>query len=665
MGRGDQDKRTRRAREQIDKALARRDVGSAIDAVLALDKAAREPLFAAVSPAFRHSLSDLHKTSAWARLHILAARAEQEPRLLLHGADAAGAASGRWLLFLACMRARDFARAGRIWNFLVESVTARAPTLARATAAWIRGQGHLDPQEVAEMDLDGLPALVVPEPRLGSESAGRPHVAPPAIPASPAEAHESLYVLFATQPPVIVAQTLRTWVERAPADLAASLRKQAGSLALRELLVQASSGNSLAPPAQLLARLSEAAKDELSEEILLATRLLITTVVAKTPKQGEAEALEALAAALVRTTQFEDLAEILARDFSRVRGLASLAVSVCQSALSRAASLADQRLFPLWVQALHLNAPPIEDEPEDRIGFPGPTWLQAASREVCRRGKSLVAYLNKLDPHARGKVLDSLLWGQPSEIVADIMDALWPDASEDLRRDLARMLYDLVEMAEEDSQRTLLGSHSFADMATVDRIALAASKADPDLPFLGAGGLSLWRRFGLRSLPYFAELLPYALAQTSQPSQRIEAVEAYVGNRVDIEAWLEVIRELSMGDATMLPSLIAETAHTMIERFRTDRVALARAINHTATLDVPFALVKNLAHAYQRAALADGTEPTPEDERAQVVLALMFGGKPKRSPAKGRAKRGRKVLRKPKPQDGSGQLELPLDGNEP
>ncbi|HEX7498942.1 MAG TPA: DUF6109 family natural product biosynthesis protein, partial [Polyangia bacterium] len=349
MGRGDQDKRERRAREQIDKALARRDLESAALAVLALDKAAREPLFAAVSPAFRRNLSDLHKTSAWARLHTLAARAEQEPRLLLHGADAAGAASARWLLFLACMRARDFARAGRIWNFLVESVAARAPTLARAIAAWIDGQGHIDPHEVAGMDLDGLPALAVPDPRHGVESAGRPHLAPPAIPASPAEAHEAIYVLFATQPPVIVAETLRTWLERAPADLAMTLRRQAGSLALRELLVQASSASSLALPAQLLARLSEGAKDDLAKEVSLATRLLITTVVAKTPKQGESEALEALTAALLRTTQLEDLPEILARDFARAPGFGFLAKGVCQSILARAALLPDGQLFPLWV----------------------------------------------------------------------------------------------------------------------------------------------------------------------------------------------------------------------------------------------------------------------------------------------------------------------------
>ena len=171
------------------------------------------------------------------------------------------------------------------------------------------------------------------------------------------------------------------------------------------------------------------------------------------------------------------------------------------------------------------------------------------------------------------------------------MDALWKDASEELRRELARMLPDLMEMAEDASINLLEGSHSFADMATVARLASAATKADPDLPFLAAGGLTLWRRFGLRSLPYFVELLPYALFQASQPGQRMEAVKAYIGNRVDIEAWLEVLRELSMGDAEMILSLIAETSQAMLDRFRDDRIALARALDYAAKSDVPLWIV--------------------------------------------------------------------------
>jgi hypothetical protein len=664
MGRGDQDKRERRAREQIDKALARRDVESAVDAVLALDKAAREPLLALVAPAFRHALPDMQKASAWARLHTLAARAEQEPRLLSHAADEATVANARWPLFLACMRARDFARAGRIWRLLVETVNARVPALARAITAWIGGQGHISPQDVADLDVDRLPALSAADPRHGTESRTQLHLAPPAQPTSSAAAKEALYLLFATQPPVIVAETLRAWLERAPTDVATTLRKQGGSLALRELLLQASSGTPLVVPAQLLARLGDGAKDDLAQEILVATRLLITRVASKTPKRGESEALDALASALVRTTPFEDLAEILARDFARVPELAALARVTCQSALSRAASLPDQHLIPLWIQALHLNAPRPEAEPEDQLGLSGPTWLQAASREVCRRGKALANYCSKLDGHARNRMLSSLRWGQPGEIVADIMDVLWKDASEEVRGDLARMLPDFIEMAEQQSEYQLQDSLSLADMATVERIALAASKADPDLPFLAAGGLSVWRRFGLRSLPYCAELLPYALSQASEPSHRFEIVQAYVGSRVDIDAWLEVIAELSLGEAAMLPSLMVETCHAMIERFRTDRIALAHAIGRIVKLDLPFSLLKDVAHAYQRAVLADSAEPTSEDEEAQTLLRLMLGDRPKKSPGKSRTKRTKKAPRKTDPRSGTGQLELPLDEND-
>jgi hypothetical protein len=659
MGRGDQDKRVQRAREQIEKSLARRNLESAVDAVLAVDKTSREPLFTLLSPAFRQTLSDLQKTSAWARLHTLAARAEQEPRLLLQGADEATAARARWPLFLACMRARDFARAGRIWKFLVVWVTARAPALARAIAAWIEGQGQIAPHIVADLNLDGLPSVDAPEPRLGP-----PRLAPPAAPVSAAQAEDALYILFATQPLTVVADTLRTWLDRSSTDLAKVLRTRAGSLVMRELLLHASAGDSLALPAQMLARMSEGAEDDLAQELLLATRFLMTTLVTKTPKRGEYECLESLAAALVKTNQFQDIAEILARDFARMPGLEYLALVICQSALSSAALLPDERLIPLWVQTLRLSAPPREVDVEERRCLPGPTWLQATSREVCKRGKSLTAYLDKLDLPARSEMLDSLLWCQPSDIVAEVVDALWKDASEELRRELSRMLPNLMEMAEEASLSVLSGSHSLADLAILDHIMSVADTADPDLPFLAAGGLTLWRRFGLRALPYFVELLPYALFQASQPSQRMEAVKSYVGNRKDIEAWIEAIRELSEGDSPMLPPLFAETSRMMLDRFRDDRIALARAINYTAKLGAPIALVKIIAHAYQRAALAeDGPGPTPEDERAQAVLALMFGSKAKESPAKPRTKRARKASRRPT--NPSGQLELPLDEKDP
>ncbi len=658
MGRGDDDKRARRAREQIDKAIARRDLELAIDAVLGLDKAAREPFLDLVSPFFRRTLPELHRASAWARLHTLAARAEQEPRLLARGSDEAGLAAARWPLFLACMRARDFARAGRIWKLLVECVTARAPALAPAITAWLDGQGRVDAKALVGLSLDVLPPPVAPDPRLGIESTTRPRLAPPAAPVSVEQAEGALFALFAAQPLPAVADTLMTWLDRATPELAEALRTRAGGLAMRELLIQARSAASLALPARLLARISEGEENALAPEILLATRLLLPAVMSKTATKEERESLQALAGALARTAQLKECAEAMARDFARTPGLASLALAICEGALSAAASLPDARLFSIWEQTLHLNAPPPQAHMEDQLCFPGPTWLQAASREVCKRGQALAAHLDKLDLSVRGRLLDSLAWGQPSEIVADVIDAVWKTASDNVRRDLARILPDLIDLSEKTSLTALVGSRTFADLATLDRIVSDADKADPDLPFMAAGGLSLWRRFGLRALPYCAELLPFALSQASQPRQRIEAVTAYVGNRTDIEAWLEVLRELSMGESEMLPSLIGETCRLMIDRFRNDRIALARAVNQTMGLSAPFAVVKVVAHAYQRAALAeDGAELTPEDERARELLGFMLGHENKKSPRKIRPARARKTSRKKQ----GGQIALPLD----
>jgi hypothetical protein len=561
------------------------------------------------------------------------------------------------------MRARDFARAGRTWKFLVESVTARAPALARAIASWIDGQGRIDSDTLAQLNLDVLPALAAPDPRLGIEIPARPRLAPPAAPVSAEQAEGALFALFATQPLPAVADTLRTWLDRATPELAKALRTRAGGLAMRELLLHAGSGTSLALPARLLARISEGEEDALAREILLATQLLLPAVVAKTARKDERESVQALAAALVRTTQLKECAEAMARDFARIPELASLALAICEGALSSAASLPDDRLFSLWEQTLHLNVPPHETHSEDQLSFPGPTWLQAASREVCKRGKALAAYLNKLDFSLRGKLLDSLVWGQPTEIVADIVDALWTGASENVRRDLSYVLPDLVDLSEKTSLTALAGSRTFSDLAALDRIASEANKADPDLPFIAAGGLSLWRRFGPRALPYCVELLPFALSQASQPRQRIEVVTAYVGSRTDIEAWLEVLRELSMGDAEMLPSLIAETCRLMLDRFRDDRIALARALNQAMGSHASFTVIKTLAHAYQRAVLAeDGTEITSEDRRAQEILGLVFGHGNKKSPRKSRPSRARKTSRKP--QGERGQLALPLDEND-
>jgi hypothetical protein len=670
MGRGDQDKRLRRAGEQVDKALARRELERAIDAVLGLERGAREPLLALVAPAFRRTVLELHKASAWGRLHTLAARSEQEPRLLLHGADEAAEASVRWPLLLACIRARDVARATRIWAPLAKPVTDRAPSLARAMAAWIEGQGQLGRDAIADLDLDGLP-LPVLDPRPGVESPGRARPAPPSAPSSLEQVDVAAYALFATQPLTAVSDTLRRWLESSPVDVARALRMRAGSLSLRALLLQASAQESLALPAAVLAAIAEGAEDVLESELLLATRLSLTTAVCHPSRRGAAESLACVAGALVRTGQMGDGAASLVLSLSTVAALRPTALAVCQSALGRAASLPDDRLFRLWTFALALSAHLHDDDPDERGADPGPAWLQATSREVCKRGSALVTYLDKSIADVRGRLLDDLLWGQPSEIVAELIDVSWSGASESLRRDLSALLPDLIENAEEAGMHALEASHSLHDLAAFDRIAQLANAADPNLPFLAVGGLALWRRFGARALPYCVGLLPYALSQ-AKPGQRMEVVQSFIGGR-DIDVWLEAVRELSAGEPEVTESLVAQTVRAMLDRFRDDRRALARGLGYAEKFHAPIDLLRGLGHAYERAALAqeiDGAEVTPEDRRARAILDLVFGGRLKKRAAKPPTKRKRKKKSNDENKTGKrsgpdGQLGLPFGENEP
>ena len=232
MGRGGDEKALRRAQAQLDKAIARRDVESAVDVLLALDKATREPLLESVASLFRRVLPDLQRQSAWARLHTLAARAEQEPRLLSHGTNDPGPA--RWPLFLACMRARDFTRAQRYWQALTQRVTERAPALAQVIAAWVAGQGQVDARALATLDLSALPAPAAVDPRLGNESATRsPGLPPPDPPTTAERISDAVHLLFAAQPLHVAGDIVLAWHGKAPPEITAGIRGLACSLAMR------------------------------------------------------------------------------------------------------------------------------------------------------------------------------------------------------------------------------------------------------------------------------------------------------------------------------------------------------------------------------------------------------------------------------------------------
>ncbi len=541
MGHGSQDKALRRAEAQLDKAVARRDVEGAVAVLFGLDKAEREPLLGRSAFLVRDMLPELHRQSAWGRLHTLAARAEQEPRLLTHGADDAAAARARWPLLLACMHARDFVRAQRMWLSLADLVAARAPALQAAVAAWVAGQGQVDAGALAGLDLARLPEPAVVDPRLGIEPMARVSKAPPAPPETVDAVSDAIHLLFAAWPLRQAGDILLVWQAKVTPEVATSVRRLAASLATRELLLRASEGDRIGEAAQLLARVVQGASNpaDSANEILLAARFLVCKVAAESASRDEREALLGLVAALARIPTFAPVAETIVADFAKVPALASLALLLCQQALASASELPAGQFFPLWARALALHSfrPTAHDEERERR--PAPAWLLSVSRQACQRGDELAAYLKGLEGWARARLVDALVWCLPHTLIVDLIDVAWKDAADEVRRDLALPLDQLILDAEDASLERLMANPYSADRGYLERAAMAAQVADPGLPYIAADGLKVWRRLGPRALPFNVRLLPFAIFDSKEPARHFDLARACVGQRTDIGAWLE------------------------------------------------------------------------------------------------------------------------------
>jgi len=674
MGLGNHDKVLRRAQAQLDKAVARRDVEGAVAALFGLDKLEREPLLGRSAALVRDVLPELHRQSGWGRLHTLAARVEQEPRLLAHGADAASAALARWPLLLACMRARDFARAQRMWLLLADLVAARAPTLHTAIASWVAGQGQVDEGALAGLDLARLPEPAAVDPRLGVEPTARTAKAPPPAPPETTDAvFDAVHLLFATQPLGQASDLLLAWQARATPEIAASIRRLAASLATRELLLRASTGDRIGEAALLLARLVQGAPDstDSASEILLATRFLIGKVGAGAANRDEREALPGLLAALARIPTFMPVAEAIAADLAKIPALAPLALLLCEQALAGAPELSADQFFPLWARALALHSPRPKAGDEEREQRPAPAWLQSVSRRASARGAELAAYLKGLEGWARARLVRALAWGLPYTITVDLIDAAWKDATDEVRRELAEPLDDLILDAEDATLERLMANPYSADRAHVERAVAAAQAADPGLPFFAADGLKVWRRLGPRALPFNVRLLPFAIFDSNDPRRHFDLASACVGQRTDIDAWLEIVDELRECDTAAVLPLLGEIERHILQRFASDRPALVRALLWGNRTEAPVRFMRELARAYELVALfprnaraaGDRTELGADDKLAAKIVALVLrlGAKTRSKPPTPRKPRQKKS----RARQSAEQLDLPIEPRKP
>ena len=402
----------------------------------------------------------------------------------------------------------------------------------------------------------------------------------------------------------------------------------------------------------------------MADGILLASRFLIGRVATGAAGRDEKEALPRLLSALVRTPTFAALADVLARDFDKIPPLAPLALKVCETALAGAQALSERQFFPLWSRALLLNAPPPQDPDEEPMHWPGPAWLQSASRLACQRGPALAAYLSSLDNPARVRLVDAMVWGQPPEITANLIDAVWNDASAEVRRVLAAQLDEVILDAEDSTMERMTANPWSIDQARLERIIAAQDSADPDLPFLAADGLQMWRRLGLRALPFNARLLPFAMFAAGDPSRYFEVAKAYVADRPEIDAWLEILEEASCSDSPAVALFCLEVVRHIGERYSDDRPALARGLLWLGRSRASLHLGYALAQAFERADLATPDVPRTPDEKLAARIARRLLG------TRAKAARKTQTPRKPKKPPRrrakvSEQLELPMDEEKP
>jgi hypothetical protein len=139
----------RRWLEDARKFLGRGDLEGALPVLLRLPQPLRDELLPRAAPLFRRAVEEQHRRGAWGMLSGLAARAEAERGLVERGVDPEEAQSLYWPLMWAAGRARDWARAQRLWELLATTVRESAPRLAAAVEAWIVSQGSPASEAVA------------------------------------------------------------------------------------------------------------------------------------------------------------------------------------------------------------------------------------------------------------------------------------------------------------------------------------------------------------------------------------------------------------------------------------------------------------------------------------------------------------------------------------
>lgn len=616
--------------KNLEKGLARGNVELAVQALLALAADERTAHVDRVAPLFREEVERCRASGGWARLPYWGARAEREPRLLDEPA--------RWSLAWGCAQSGDFARAQRLFAPLAAGLRARCAPLADAVEAYLSGSAG------APVLSSLCPAPPAPDARLGVEPRRAERSWSP--PRHPGEVEAVALRLRALESwPRFAAAISKWWAAAAP-EVADQLRRVAGELAARELLLRLQAqASDLAEPATLLCA---AAREGKAHPALARAALDAFCAVASALPEGPLTQ-----GALVRP--FCELAVAAARDPGQ-RPLVREAVLRAKfgpEARSLGLRLVEQLAElecapPVVLKGLRLFG--LDADEGSRL----PAWLEnAVGRLLEAQGPAVAAALESACPEDRRLALVGLARA-PSRLLERLFEQTWDRAPADVRRDLCALVATFLEglRLDEVVRRADLGS---ADEEMVDALVglmMETAAGERRVPTAGRG---LWAKVEARVAALDPELLALALANAGTAEAARGLARAYLEKNPDLSGRLEAMGAAVEGEKSWLADELVDQLRRELDG---DGARLAAALIGAARIAAPRDVLLDLAADLRRAVRQRPPPPSSELEAALDLAARL--GKATRRPAK-RPKKKRAAPRRPRaankpPTDG----ELPF-----